>query len=133
MLQEIKIYDVRMAAILRPDTSLQKVVGGAVWSEGPVYFPEDDSVVWTDAHGDRLLHWSAKSGVEVIRQPSHYQNGNYRDLESRLVECFSGERAIIRQDRSQDYKGKWHILVDRYQGKRFNSPNDLVVKQDGTI
>jgi gluconolactonase len=129
MLKEIEIYDDRMAAIIGRDTLLQKVANGAVWSEGPVYFTEDDSVVWSDAHGDRLLRWSARSGVEVLRQPSQYQSGNYLDLEGRLVSCLSGGRAIIRQEHS----GEWQVLVNRYQGRRFNSPNDLVVKRDGTI
>jgi gluconolactonase len=129
MLKEIEVYDDRMAALMRHDTSLQKVANGAVWSEGPVYVTEDDSVVWSDAHGDRLLRWSVGSGVEVLRQPSQYQSGNYLDLEGRLVSCLSGGRAIIRQEHS----GEWQVLVSRYQGKRFNSPNDLVVKGDGTI
>jgi gluconolactonase len=134
MFEAIEIYDERMAAIVRPDASLQTIANGAVWSEGPVYFVEDDGVVWSDAHGDRLLYWNANNGVQVLRQPSHYQSGNYRDLEGRLVSCSSGERAIIRQEHSNDWQsGEWKILVDRYQGKRFNSPNDLVVKRDGTI
>lgn len=125
----IATYDARMMAIAQPDAVLEMVASGAVWSEGPVYFSEDDSIVWSDAHGDRLLRWSASQGVEVIRQPSHYQSGNYRDREGRLVSCSSGDRAIIRRE----HNGEWQILVDRYQGKRFNSPNDLVVKRDGTI
>ncbi len=129
MLKEIEVYDDRMAALMRHDTSLQKVANGAVWSEGPVYVTEDDSVVWSDAHGDRLLRWSTGSGMEVLRQPSQYQSGNYLDLEGRIVSCLSGGRAIIRQEHS----GEWQVLVSRYQGKRFNSPNDLVVKGDGTI
>lgn len=129
MPEVIEIYDDRMGALIRPEASLQMVANGAVWSEGPVYFAEDDSVVWSDAHGDRLLHWSASGGAKVLREPSHYQSGNYRDLEGRLVSCSSGDRAIIRQE----HGGEWKILVDRYQGKRFNSPNDLVVKRDGTI
>lgn len=126
---QIEIYDERMSMIAPPDAVLEMVANGAVWSEGPVYFPEDDSIVWSDAHGDRLLRWSASLGVEVIRQPSHYQSGNYRDQEGRLVACSSGDRAIIRRE----HNGEWQTLVDRYQGKRFNSPNDLVVKGDGTI
>ena len=129
MLKAIEIYDDRMTKIARPDASLQTVASGEVWSEGPVYFAEDDSVVWSDAHADRLLHWSHPHGVKVLRDPSHYQSGNYRDLEGRLVSCSCGDRAIIRREHS----GEWKILVDRYQGKRLNSPNDLVVKRDGTI
>ncbi len=129
MLSSIEIYDDRMTAIVQSDAALHQVATGAVWSEGPVYFPEDESVVWSDSHGDRLLRWSTSQGVEVLRQPSHYQSGNYRDREGRLVSCSSGDRAIIRREHS----GEWKTLVDRYQDKRFNSPNDLVVKRDGTI
>jgi gluconolactonase len=129
MPEAIEIYDERMRAIVRPDASLQKLANGAVHSEGPVYFHEDDTVVWSDAHGNRLLRWSANDGVSVLRDPSDYQSGNYRDLEGRLVACSSGERAIIRRE----HDGQWKVLVDRYQGKRLNSPNDLVVKSDGTI
>ncbi|MEH1905248.1 MAG: SMP-30/gluconolactonase/LRE family protein [Nostoc sp.] len=129
MAEAIKIYDDRLRAILRPGASLQELANGAVHSEGPVYFHEDDSVVWSDAHGNRLLHWSPTDGVSVLRSPSDYQSGNYRDLEGRLVACSSGLRAIIRRE----HNGEWKILVDRYQGKRLNSPNDLVVKSDNTI
>ena len=129
MTEAIEIYDDRLRAIIPPDSSLQKLANGAVHSEGPLYFHEDDSVVWSDAHGNRLLRWSATENVSVLRDPSDYQSGNYRDLEGRLVACSSGLRAIIRREDD----GEWKVLVDRYQGKRFNSPNDLVVKSDGTI
>lgn len=127
--ETIEIYDDRLRALLRPGATLVKVANKAVHSEGPVYFHEDDSVVWSDAHGNRLLRWSVSDDVSVLRDPSDYQSGNYRDLEGRLVSCSSGLRAIIRRE----YDGEWKILVDRYQGKRLNSPNDLVVKSDGTI
>ncbi len=125
----IEIYDERMRTLIHPDALLQKLTDGAVHSEGPVYFHEDESVIWSDAHDNRLLRWSTQNGVSVLRNPSDYQSGNYRDLEGRLVSCSSGLRAIIRQE--QD--GQWQVLCDRYQGKRLNSPNDLVVKRDGTI
>lgn len=124
----IEIYNDRMRQLVRSDASLEKLTDGAVHSEGPVYF-EDDSVVYSDAHDNRLLNWSARDGVGVLRDPSDYQNGNYRDLEGRLVSCSGGLRAIIRQE----HDGQWQVLCDRYQGKRLNSPNDLVVKSDGTI
>lgn len=129
MPKAIEIYDDRLRAIVRSDASLQQLAKGAVHSEGPVYFHEDDSIVWSDAHGNRLLRWSATDNVSVLRDPSDYQSGNYRDLEGRLVACSSGLRAIIRHEDD----GEWKVLVDRYQGKRLNSPNDLVVKSDGTI
>ncbi|MEH2190011.1 MAG: SMP-30/gluconolactonase/LRE family protein [Nostoc sp.] len=129
MAEAIEIYDDRLLAILRPGASLQELANGAVHSEGPVYFHEDDSVVWSDAHGNRLLRWSSTDGVSVLRSPSDYQSGNYRDLEGRLVACSSGLRAIIRRE----HDNEWQVLVDRYQNKRLNSPNDLVVKSDNTI
>jgi gluconolactonase len=125
----IVVEDERMNLVMHSQTQLQQLATGATWGEGPVYCPKDESIIWSDAHGDRLLRWSEDAGVTVVRQPSHYQNGNDRDLEGRLVACSGGDRAVIRQE----LNGEWHILVDRYQGKRFNSPNDLTVKSDGTI
>ncbi|MBL1178270.1 SMP-30/gluconolactonase/LRE family protein [Pantanalinema sp. GBBB05] len=125
----IAIYDDRMTAIVDPDATLQKLADGAVHTEGSVYLPKDESVVYSDAHDNRLLRWSAKDGVTVLRHPSDYQNGNCLDLDNRLVSCSGGLRAIIRQEPN----GEWIVLVDRYQGKRLNSPNDLVVKRDGSI
>ncbi|MEH2120928.1 SMP-30/gluconolactonase/LRE family protein [Nostoc sp.] len=126
---DIEIYDDRLRAIVSIDASLQKLTNGAVHSEGPVYFHEDNSVVWSDAHGNRLLRWSPTDDVSVLRNPSDYQSGNYRDLEGRLVACSSGLRAIIRRE----HNGEWKVLIDHYLGKCLNSPNDLVVKSDGTI
>ncbi|KST66882.1 SMP-30/gluconolactonase/LRE family protein [Mastigocoleus testarum] len=129
MAQVIAVYDQRMHSLISVDAKLEKIADGAKHSEGPVYFPEDDSVIWSDVTGNRLFHWSAEDGVSIIREPSHYQNGNYRDLEGRLVACSHGQRAIIRREKN----GEWVVLVDRYQNYRLNSPNDLVVKSDGTI
>lgn len=126
---DIEIYSDRLHSLLLPDAQLQKLASGAVHGESPVYFYEDDSVIWSDAHGNRLLRWSPTDGNKVIRQPSHYQSGNYRDLQGRLVSCSQGQRAIIRRSEA----GEWRVLVDRYRGKRLNSPNDVVVKSDGTI
>ena len=125
----IEIYDDWLRSLIRPDASLQKLTNGAAHSEGPIYCQEDDSIIWSDAHGNRLLRWSASDEVSILRDPSDYQNGNDRDLEGRIVSCSSGLRAIIRQA----YNRLWQVLCDRYQGKRLNSPNDLTVKRDGTI
>ena len=129
MFEGIEIYDERLRPLLRRGAILQKLADGVVHGEGPVYFHEDDSVIWSDAHDNHLLRWSPIDGKSVIRQPSHYQSGNYRDLEGRLVSCSQGQRAIIRREHDDE----WQVLIDRAWEKRFNSPNDLVVKSDGTI
>lgn len=125
----IEIDDERMRALIRPDSALKQLTDAAGYSEGPVYIQEDDCVIWSDAHANRLLRWSARDGASVLRDPSDYQSGNYLDLTGRLVSCSSGLRAIIRRE----LDGQWQVLCERYQGKRLNSPNDLVVKSDGTI
>ncbi|MEO1510028.1 MAG: SMP-30/gluconolactonase/LRE family protein [Cyanobacteria bacterium J06633_23] len=117
-----------MHALISEEATLQKLAEGLDHSEGPVYMPEDDSVIWSDVSGNRLYRWSP-IGVSVIRDPSHHQNGNCRDLEGRLVSCSHGQRAIVRRD----YDGEWRVLVSHYRGNRLNSPNDLVVRSDGSI
>jgi gluconolactonase len=122
-------FDKRFSTLLKPDASLVRLATGAIWSEGPVYFHEDDSVIWSDIPNNRLLRWSAQDGMTVWRQPSNFENGHYRDFEGRLLSCEHGGRCLSRTEPD----GRKVILVDGYQGKRLNSPNDLVVKSDGTI
>ena len=122
-------FDERFNTLLKADAKLVRLATGAIWSEGPVYFHEDDSVIWSDIPNNRLLRWSARDGMTVWRQPSNFENGHYRDFEGRLLSCEHGGRCISRTEPD----GRKVILVDRYQGKRLNSPNDLVVKSDGTI
>jgi gluconolactonase len=122
-------FDDRFSVLLKPDATLVRLATGAIWSEGPVYFHEDDSVIWSDIPNNRLLRWSARDGMTVWRQPSNFENGHYRDFEGRLLSCEHGGRCISRTEPDM----RKVILVDRYQGKRLNSPNDLVVKSDGTI
>ena len=128
-MEEILEFDDRFSTLLKPDATLVRLATGAIWSEGPVYFHEDDSVIWSDIPNNRLLRWSAQDGMTVWRQPSNFENGHYRDFEGRLLSCEHGGRCISRTEAD----GRKVILVDRYQGKRLNSPNDLVVKSDGTI
>ncbi len=124
----LEIYDPRMKALLRSDSSLQQLASGATWSEGPVYVPEEDCVIWSDIPGNRLLRWSEKDGLSIYLEPAHFQNGHSRDLQGRILACSHGKRCVERLE-----GGTWTTLVDSYQGKKLNSPNDIVVKSDGTI
>lgn len=124
------IYDPRMESLIEPDAELEKLADGAKHSEGPVYFPEDDSVIYSDVSGDRLYRWNAAEGVSIFHQGAYYyHNGNAIDSAGRLISCSHGKRAVMRREKD----GTWNILCDRYKNNRLNSPNDLIIKSDGTI
>ena len=125
---KIESFSAQMIDLVDPTASLLRMDSSAEHAEGPVYIPADDSVVWSDTVGDRVFKCQANS-VSIYREPARYQNGNALDLEGRIVACSHRDRAIVRQERN----GQWQTLVDSYQGRRLNSPNDLVVKSDGTI
>lgn len=124
-----EVYDNRFLALLKADSRLEQLCTGGVWSEGPVYFANGDYLVWSDVRRNQMLRWSARDGMSVFRKPSNFSNGNYLDHEGRLLTCSHGARAVLRTE----LDGKVTVLVDRYRGARLNSPNDLVVKSDGTV
>ena len=126
---EFEIFDDRFRAILRPDSTLEKLCSGTVWAEGPVYFEEEDCLLWSDIPNNRMLRWSREDGMTVFREPANFTNGHYRDLQGRLISCEHGGRRVTRTEAD----GSIAVLADNYQGKKLNSPNDLVVKSDGTI
>ncbi len=123
------VNDKGFEKLILPSEKLTKLWTGAVWAEGPVYFSEGDHVMWSDIPNDRLMRWTPHDGVKVFMQPCGYMNGHTRDREGRLISCEHGNRRVscIEKD------GKVVTVVDRYRGKRLNSPNDVVVKSDGTI
>lgn len=129
MTKKFEVYDNRFLALLRPDSRLEHLCWGMIWAEGPVYFAEEDCLLWSDIPNNRIMRWSAKDGMTVYRQPANFTNGHYRDLQGRLISCEHGGRRVTRTEAD----GTITVLVDNYQGKRFNSPNDVVVKSDGTI
>lgn len=129
MAEQFEIFDDRFRALLLPDSRLEKLADGCIWAEGPVYFPAG-YVVWSDIPNNRMLRWNESDGsVETFRQPCNYTNGNTLDLQGRLITCEHGGRRVSRTEPD----GTIVTVVDHYQGKRFNSPNDVVVKSDGTI
>jgi gluconolactonase len=123
-----EIFDERFKTILKPDSRLEKLATGATWSEGPAYL-DDGSVIWSDIPGNRLMRYSPQGGTEVFLQPAHFQNGHTRDLEGRLIACSHGQRGVLRLEKD----GSWTVLVDQHDGLKLNSPNDVIVKSDGTI
>ncbi|MEY2953969.1 MAG: hypothetical protein RLZZ401_2056, partial [Pseudomonadota bacterium] len=131
----IEIFDSRLTPIVQ-GARLERLCTGAVWSEGPVWLREDDCVLWSDIPNNRMLRWSERGGMTVWRDQVEFTNGHTRDLNGDLLHCSHGLRAIVRTslvDGQLLADTPDQILVSHYQGKRLNSPNDLVVKRDGSI
>ncbi|MEP7328277.1 MAG: SMP-30/gluconolactonase/LRE family protein [Betaproteobacteria bacterium] len=126
---DFTIDDPALARLLPSGARLERLATGAIWSEGPVYFAADDSVVWSDIPNNRMLRWSARDGMSIFRAPSGFTNGHTLDREGRLVSCSHGHRRLERTEAD----GRVITLVEHFEGKRLNSPNDVVVKSDGTI
>ena len=115
---------------IRSSASVERLHSGCRWTEGPAYFPAHRSLVWSDIPNDRMLRFEETDGsVSVFRSPAYYANGNTVDRQGRLVTCEHGGRRVTRTE----HDGSITVLADRYQGGRFNSPNDVVVKSDGSI
>lgn len=120
----------RFRDCVRTSARIERLYDGCRWAEGPAYFPAHRSLIWSDIPNDRMLRWDEASGqVSVFRQPANYSNGNTIDRQGRLVTCEHGGRRVTRTEAD----GSITVITDRYDGKRYNSPNDVVVKSDGTI
>ncbi|MEU4232751.1 SMP-30/gluconolactonase/LRE family protein [Nonomuraea sp. NPDC026600] len=112
------------------DDLVERIYTGTRWAEGPVYFPAGRFLVWSDIPNDRMLRWDEMTGtVGPFRQPAGYVNGNTLDGQGRLISCEHGERRVTRTEAD----GSITVIADRWQGKRLNSPNDAVVRSDGSI
>ena len=127
-MDEIAMVDDRFRELALPNAWLEKICGGMMWAEGPVYFAGLDLLLWSDIPANRMMRLTGSS-VTVFRSPSNYSNGNTRDRQGRLVTCEHGTRRVTRTE----IDGAITVLADSYRGRRLNSPNDVVVKSDGTI
>jgi gluconolactonase len=122
--------DDRFSSLIIPICNLERLHQGTRWAEGPVYFADGRYLVWSDIPNDRMLRWDEESGaVTLFRSPANFSNGNTRDRQGRLITCEHGARRVTRTE----YDGAITVVADRYRGKRLNSPNDVVVRADGTI
>jgi gluconolactonase len=129
MAGETEILDERFRAMTLGNAWLEKLHGGMLWAEGPVYFADSDTLLWSDIPNNRMMQFAEGAGVRVFRKPSNNSNGNTRDRQGRLVTCEHGMRRVTRTEPD----GSITVLADNYRGKRLNSPNDVVVKSDGSI
>lgn len=130
----LQVLDPRFDAIAAGAGPLQHLCTGAVWSEGPVWMAEDQSLLWSDIPNNRMLRWHAATGMTVWRDAVDYTNGHTREADGALLHCSHGQRAIIRTRFGPGLQPLAdEVVVSHCQGRRFNSPNDIVVKSDGTL
>ena len=118
-----------MFSLLPPDAALERLYTGTEWGEGPVWLPEAGALRWSDIPNNRIMQYDAGTGRTVVyRTDVEFTNGRTLDLDGAVVQCSHGRRAVEREA-----GGPPVVLVDRWQGKRLNSPNDVVVASDGAI
>ncbi|SIR34079.1 gluconolactonase [Rhizobium sp. RU20A] len=108
---------------------LKTLATGFDWVEGPVWFGDHDCLLFSDIPNNRIHRWSPTTGLSTFREPSHFSNGHTRDREGRLVSCEHGLRRVTRTE----HDGSITVIADRFEGKRLNSPNDVIVASDGAI
>jgi len=112
------------------NASVERLYTGARWSEGPVWFGDARCLLWSDIPNNRILRWDEATGrTSVFRQPSNNSNGLARDRQGRLIACEHNTRRLTRTE----YDGSITVLIDKFDGKPLNSPNDVVVKSDDSI
>ena len=113
-----------------PLAAVERLATGLRWAEGPVWFGDARHLLVSDIPNNRILKWEEETGaLSVFRRSSEFANGNTRDHQGRLVTCEHGGRRVTRTE----HNGAITVLMDRFEGKRLNSPNDVVVKSDGSI
>ena len=123
-----EVRDERFASYLLSNAPLEELGGGFRWIEGPVWMGDWNCLLFQDLPRDRTMRWS-EEGFSVFRAPSNYANGQTRDRQGRLLSCSHRGRCIYRTE----HDGRITTLVDRFEGRRLNSPNDIVCRSDGTI
>ncbi|HEV3221064.1 MAG TPA: SMP-30/gluconolactonase/LRE family protein [Candidatus Acidoferrales bacterium] len=126
----IEVVDPRFAKYKVGNAAVERLYTGARWAEGPVWCADGRYLLFSDIPNNRILRWLEETGeVSVFRSPSNYSNGNYRDREGRLLTCEHDTRRVTRTE----HDGTITVLVDSFQGKKLNAPNDLAVHSDGAI
>lgn len=130
----IAVLDPRFASVAAGASAVERLCTGATWSEGPVWLATTSELLWSDIPNNRLLSWHAERGMRVWQEAVEFTNGHVLEADGSLLHCSHGRRAIVRTrfDASGCPLGD-DILIDRYQGRKLNSPNDVVVKRDGSI
>lgn len=124
-----EVVDKRFLTLIVPHTEADLLYSGCRWAEGPVWFADLNMLLFNDIPNRRTLRWVPDLGVSVFRADSNFANGNTRDRQGRLVTCEHGGRRVTRTETD----GSITVIADRFEGRRLNSPNDVVVASDESI
>jgi gluconolactonase len=126
----VKILDPSFAKYELTLAGVERLATGMRFCEGPVWFGDFGCLLWSDLPSNRMMRWDERTNtVSTFRDPSNYANGSTRDRQGRLVTCEHDSRRVTRTE----HDGTTTVLIDRFQGRRLNSPNDVVVKSDGSV
>lgn len=115
-------------SLVASGAKVQKLAGDMKFTEGPAWIPAKKTLVFSDIPNSKLMQWNERDGLSVFRE-SEQSNGNILDLAGRLISCQHAARNIVRTETD----GKITVLVDKFDGKKLNSPNDVAVRSDGTL
>lgn len=129
MLGKPIIHDRRFGRMLPTKPWARRIYGEGIFTEGPVWFGDHDCLLWSDIPANRIMRMTGDGQVSIFRDDSNHTNGNTRDREGRLISCEHSGRRVTRTE----HNGTITVLADRFEGKLLNSPNDAVVKSDGTV
>ncbi|MBT8423638.1 MAG: SMP-30/gluconolactonase/LRE family protein [Silicimonas sp.] len=125
----IEHLDDRFADLVVVNAAVERLYTGLRWGEGPVWFGDMRCLLFSDIPNNRMLRWDEETGDVSLFRRGPFTNGNTRDRQGRLVSCEHGNRRVTRTEPD----GAITVIADAYQGKRLNSPNDVVVKSDGSV
>jgi gluconolactonase len=123
------VVDARFSGLTIGSAQLETIYSGCRWAEGPVWFRDGNYLLWSDIPNHRILRYIPEVGTHVFRADSNYSNGNTRERQGRLVSCHHGTRSVTRTE----IDGTITTLAGHFEGKRLNSPNDVVVHSDGGV
>jgi gluconolactonase len=124
-----EVIDPAFSSFVLGNAPVKKLADGFDWVEGPVWLGDANCLLFSDIPNNRIMRWSPDTGISIYREPSNFSNGHTRDIQGRLISCEHGKRRVTRTE----YDGSITVIADSFDGKPLNSPNDVIVKSDGTI
>jgi gluconolactonase len=125
----VEIRDDRFVEVAGRDIEIEKLVTGFLFVEGPIWNPNDESLIFSDIPANTMFKWTSQEGVSTFRKPSNYSNGNTYDLQGRVLTCEHSTSTVTRSDAP----GNREVIASHYGDAELNSPNDIVVRSDGSI